>query len=451
MDIDMVATRADEHATGLAANSLNTDAVTISNRQEGLSALRGAALKDRTPDVGLREYWYPIVRPRSVSRRKPKLVKVLGEKVVLFRDKNDEIVALSADCPHRGGQLEMGKCLFKGTISCPYHGWTFDGTGECLAVLGEGPESNIPGDKFARAKSYPTRTLKNIVFIWVGDGEPAPIEEDVPPEFFQDNFMVLSSFTRWDCNWRPAVENYSDAHFFFVHRNSIRVLGRTTAEVKNLVTQGPRRVRPEIVNGRGLTSPGPRVKAYDPSDSGSSSPARRPRRIWLHSDAIKQSYPGLENQEWPKVRIRFLLSVVATLLRRPTNRPVLRVSPSPEIDHEWATLHLPAIARTPNPHYIYTRNVVPIDADKCQVIYFHTRPVHSILGRAFYAVLFHTFYNWWYNYNFSGQDSKVVVYQNYKASEYLSQSDIVPLEWRRHVLEHARTFARPIHEDLGTR
>lgn len=306
-------------------------------------------------------------------------------------------------------------------------------------MLGEGSASNIPGNKYARAKSYPTRTLKNIVFIWVGDGEPAPIEQDVPPEFFQDDFLVLSSFTQWDCNWRPAVENYSDAHFFFVHRNSVRVLGRSTAEVKGLITQGPKRTRPQIVNKRGLTSIGPRAKSDNSAEAGVSA---RPRRTWLGPSAIKQSYPGLDNLKWPKAKIRYPLSVIGTIIRRPSNQ-VHRVSPSPEIDHEWATLHLPAIARTSNPRYVYTRNVVPIDTEKCQVIYFHTRHVRSVVGRAFYTVLFHAIYNWWYSYNFSGQDSRVVIHQNYDVSEYLSQSDIVPLEWRRHVLEARANLCSP--------
>ena len=48
-----------------------------------------------------------------------------------------------------------GDCHFEGTISCPYHGWTFDGDGNVLAVLPEGPDSQVPGKVMQR--SYPTQ------------------------------------------------------------------------------------------------------------------------------------------------------------------------------------------------------------------------------------------------------------------------------------------------------
>ena len=150
--------------------------------------------RDLIPELGLKEYWYPAIPASRVGKRKTDLVKLLGEEVAFFQGKNG-VAAITNACPHRGAMLHMGDCWWKGTISCSYHGWTFDETGDVTAVLGEGPDSKIYGK--LRAKIYPTRTLKGIVFAWMGDGDPAPIEEDVPEEFFRDDLTVLYSNAAW--------------------------------------------------------------------------------------------------------------------------------------------------------------------------------------------------------------------------------------------------------------
>jgi hypothetical protein len=68
----------------------------------------------------------------------------------------------------------------------------YDESGKNVAVLSEGPTSGVCGKPGTEAKTYPTRTLKGVVFVWIGEGDPAPIEEDVPEEFFHENALVLT-------------------------------------------------------------------------------------------------------------------------------------------------------------------------------------------------------------------------------------------------------------------
>ena len=156
------------------------------------------------PATGLLEYWYPAIEDRKVGN-KPVGLKICNELLVFFRGKDKQVKALHNVCPHRGGSLMHGDCHFEGTISCPYHGWTYDGDGNVLAVLPEGPDSQVPGK--VRQRTYPTRTLRGMVFVWMGEDEPAPIEEDVPPEFFTDEGQMLYAWEVWPVNWRVAVEN----------------------------------------------------------------------------------------------------------------------------------------------------------------------------------------------------------------------------------------------------
>src|SRR5438067_1703179 len=189
---------------------------------DAVSTERSVDLRTRIPKLGLREYWYPAILDREVSAKKPVFRTMLGQDLCLFRGQSGQVVALANACPHRGAMLARGDCVFEGTVTCFYHGFTFDERGECVAAIGEGPESPMPGQ--LRARVYPTTTHKGMVFVWMGRGEPKPLQECIPEEFFDDEALVLQWTTVWPCNWRPGLENVGDAHFRYLHRNSVRML-----------------------------------------------------------------------------------------------------------------------------------------------------------------------------------------------------------------------------------
>ena len=122
------------------------------------------------PELGFRNYWYPVLAAWRL-RRRPKAVKLLGEEVVLYRD-GGRIYALKDQCAHRGARLSRGKCLYpgSGTLSCPYHGWTYSGeTGQVVAKLMEGPDAILPAE--ARVTTYPVREHDGVLWGFVGDME----------------------------------------------------------------------------------------------------------------------------------------------------------------------------------------------------------------------------------------------------------------------------------------
>ena len=134
---------------------------------------------------------------------------MLGDELVLFRGKDGNVVALNEWCPHRGARLSRGFCEFEGTVTCPYHGYTFDETGKCVAGLIENTKSPLIGKM--RTRKYPTAEWKGIVFIWMGQTEPVPLEEDFPWEF-KDATINDRRYTRvkdWEVNWTEPVNQAS--------------------------------------------------------------------------------------------------------------------------------------------------------------------------------------------------------------------------------------------------
>ncbi|HZT06552.1 MAG TPA: Rieske 2Fe-2S domain-containing protein, partial [Chloroflexota bacterium] len=80
----------------------------------------------------LRRYWQPVAGLNELTDQHPtKFVRVLGEDLVLFRDRSGHVGLLSDHCAHRGASLLYGRVEERG-ISCAYHGWLYDTEGNCL-------------------------------------------------------------------------------------------------------------------------------------------------------------------------------------------------------------------------------------------------------------------------------------------------------------------------------
>lgn len=166
--------------------------------------------------------WYVAAEAADVTE-KPLAAHLLGQDFVVFRDRRGKVRCLSDICIHRGGSLCRGKVV-EGTIQCPYHGWRFNGDGNCVEIPSLGPDANIP--RRARVDSYPVKEKYGWVWVFLGDAR----EEDRPPlpDFFPEYEeyertgtsewrFIRGSFT-FDCNWVRALENGVDhGHASFVH------------------------------------------------------------------------------------------------------------------------------------------------------------------------------------------------------------------------------------------
>ena len=135
--------------------------------------------------LGFRNYWYPAMLSGQLKRR-PVALQILGERLLFIRHQGKSF-ALEDRCAHRGIPLSAGRCEFPGTntITCRYHGWTFNvADGACVAALTDGPDSPIVGK--AKVKTYALAERKGLIWVFIGDGAPPPLEEDVAPEILQD-------------------------------------------------------------------------------------------------------------------------------------------------------------------------------------------------------------------------------------------------------------------------
>ncbi len=160
-------------------------------------------------------FWYAALRSDQL-RDKPAKVRMLGQDFVLFRDTEGQAHCLANTCVHRGGSLADGK-LTGGRVQCPYHGWQFDGSGQCTRIPSLGATAKIPGR--ARVDAYPVAERYGLVHVFLGDLPEAERPPIMPiPEYGQPGWHATIDEYSNTADYRRTLENGLDpAHNEFVH------------------------------------------------------------------------------------------------------------------------------------------------------------------------------------------------------------------------------------------
>ena len=163
----------------------------------------------------LRHYWQPAALSDELAGPRPVVpVTLMGERLVLFRDNAGRLGLIGRHCPHRGADLCFGRREDDG-LRCPFHGWHFDRTGQCVEQPGE-PEGSTMHERI-KAVSYPVEERAGIVWAYLGTGEAPPFP--ALDCFAAPDAQVFAFKGLWECNWLQALEVGIDpAHASFLHR-----------------------------------------------------------------------------------------------------------------------------------------------------------------------------------------------------------------------------------------
>ena len=183
-------------------------------------------------EVGLRNYWYPILQSDELGREKPVGIQCLGEHLVVWRDDCGSPAVLSDRCPHRSAKLSLGRVL-EGNLQCALHGLRFDSGGKCVLIPWEADDS--PSRQEVHARYYPAQELGGYVWAYVGDPAkfpPPPLADELPEELSHDyEFLWFRMPTEvWRTNWLLAIDGGDGFHAVTLHAE--------TQAVKDGIWQG---------------------------------------------------------------------------------------------------------------------------------------------------------------------------------------------------------------------
>ena len=178
-------------------------------------------------ELGLRNYWYPILLEDELPADRPVGLKVLGEKLVIWRDRSGSPHVLRDHCAHRGARLSVGEILHD-DIQCVFHGLRYNGSGRCVLIPWEPDDS--PLCKEVSVPSYPAQSLGGLIWAYLGDLEkfpPPPLEDEVPEELLDEAHFIWFHLPpeTWTGNWLITLDGQDAYHPVFLHSRSQAVAG----------------------------------------------------------------------------------------------------------------------------------------------------------------------------------------------------------------------------------
>ena len=190
--------------------------------------------------------------------------QVIGESLIVIRDKDEEIRAFYNVCRHRGTRLiehRAGEavCGHTSAIQCPYHAWTYGLDGR---LIGAPHMDEVPGFDKADYPLHPVNlgVWEGFIFINLNDGE-ARLRSEATARQRSGDFISLErwfaplngKFANWNmsilrpakrieydvrANWKLMFENYSECyHCPGVHPMLSKVSPYDSAE--NDLAEGP--------------------------------------------------------------------------------------------------------------------------------------------------------------------------------------------------------------------
>ena len=157
--------------------------------------------------------------------QRPNRFTLLERDLVIWWDQPGESWRVFPDvCPHRLVPLSEGRINGTGQLECPYHGWSFDGDGQCR-LIPQALENTQPDSRRSRCASLPTASAQGLLFVWMGSPDRADPEQLplVPAlEENPDSWTVQDTFRDLPMDAVTLLENVLDvSHVPFTHHKTV--------------------------------------------------------------------------------------------------------------------------------------------------------------------------------------------------------------------------------------
>src|SRR5919106_1785145 len=117
----------------------------------------------------MRNFWQPVYVSERLKRGQAAPIRIMSEEFTLYRGASGVPYVVDFRCAHRGTQLSVGwvegEC-----IRCFYHGWKYDGTGQCV----EQPAEDESFASKVKIRGVPAQEYLGLIFAYFGEGEAPP-------------------------------------------------------------------------------------------------------------------------------------------------------------------------------------------------------------------------------------------------------------------------------------
>lgn len=154
--------------------------------------------------------WYPIALS-SDRTSNLQSIRLLNLDLFLWRSHDHLMVGLDR-CPHRGAKLSLG-WISQNCLVCPYHGLTYDKTGQCTRIPAH-PDLTPPHQ--LKINLLPSQQRYGLIWTTLESSS-----QDIPifPQWQNHQYRkILCGPYYYKASAYRAMENFLDvSHFPFVH------------------------------------------------------------------------------------------------------------------------------------------------------------------------------------------------------------------------------------------
>lgn len=119
----------------------------------------------------MRRYWQPIGALVDLDNKWTRRIRLLGEDLVLFKDRQGRLGLIAEQCPHRRASFAHGIPTQNG-IRCPYHDWEYNAQGQCINQPNEQDKCAFR-DKVS-TDAYPVEEMGGMLWTYMGT-QPQPL------------------------------------------------------------------------------------------------------------------------------------------------------------------------------------------------------------------------------------------------------------------------------------
>ena len=192
--------------------------------RQAMATRRREPASDQLPSP-FPEGWYFIASRQALIKAKLIRKTWMGEDIVAWCDESGRVCVAEAFCPHVGADLgpAAGGRICGGRLVCPFHGYEYDATGQCVAT----PFADPP--KTAKLRVFQTQEVLGLVFAWWGIEGRAPqwsLPADSQEEAGWSDFEIKT--IRFPGHPQETTENSVDlGHLRYVHGyDNVNRIGR---------------------------------------------------------------------------------------------------------------------------------------------------------------------------------------------------------------------------------
>ncbi|MBK7406890.1 MAG: Rieske (2Fe-2S) protein [Saprospirales bacterium] len=156
--------------------------------------------------------WYVFALSSELASGKLIARRFAGQEVTVFRTECGNVAAVESYCPHLGAHFGYGGKVKGEVLQCPFHGFEFNGSGQCTAT---GYGTAVPPK--TRLKTWPVREQNGFILVYhhVQGMDP---DWEVPPIDTTEWTPLICRTYELNDHPQETTENSVDfGHFTYVH------------------------------------------------------------------------------------------------------------------------------------------------------------------------------------------------------------------------------------------